>query len=194
MGFLQNTRRPEGLGGRLMVSMMNRGTHAALSEWGLSHLNTEIPQSILEMGCGGGANIRRLMKKYPEARVTGADYSEVSVEKSRTMNRRAIEEGKCAIVQENVRELTFPDQTFELVTAFETVYFWPELTESFREIYRVLKPGGTFFICNETDGDDPADYKWELTRQLKAAGFATVDAERNPDPKNSWICLIARRW
>ena len=43
MGFLQNTRRPEGLGGRLMVSMMNRGTHAALSEWGLSHLNTEIP-------------------------------------------------------------------------------------------------------------------------------------------------------
>ena len=35
------------------------------------------------------------------------------------------------------------------VTAFETVYFWPELAQNFREVYRVLKPGGVFFICNE---------------------------------------------
>ena len=39
-----------------------------------------------------------------------------------------------------------------MVTAFETVYFWPELAQNFREVYRVLKPGGVFFICNEANG------------------------------------------
>ena len=37
--------------------------------------------------------------------------------------------------------------------AFETVYFWPELAQNFREVYRVLKPGGIFFICNEANGE-----------------------------------------
>jgi len=46
------------------------------------------------------------------------------------------------------------------VTAFETVYFWPELAQNFREVYRVLKPGGVFFICNEANGETTKDDKW----------------------------------
>ncbi len=47
--------------------------------------------------------------------------------------------------QASVAELPFKAEQFEVVTAFETVYFWPELTQNFREVYRVLKPGGDFF-------------------------------------------------
>ncbi len=49
---------------------------------------------------------------------------------------------------------------FDAVTAFETVYFWPDLPQCFREVYRVLKPGGTFLICNESNGDTDKDKKW----------------------------------
>ena len=49
---------------------------------------------------------------------------------------------------------------FDVVTAFETVYFWPELAQNFREVYRVLKPGGIFFICNEANGETTKDDKW----------------------------------
>ena len=45
------------------------------------------------------------------------------------------------------------DNRFDAVTAFETVHFWPNLPRCFREVYRVLKPDGTFLICNESNGD-----------------------------------------
>ena len=44
--------------------------------------------------------------------------------------------------------------------SFETVYFWPDLPQCFREVYRVLKPCGTLLICNESNGDTDKDKKW----------------------------------
>ena len=64
MGLLSkvfsNTRKPEGLFGRLMVAGMDGGSHAAMATWGLKKI--DIPQTgeILDIGCGGGANIARL--------------------------------------------------------------------------------------------------------------------------------------
>ena len=49
--------------------------------------------------------------------------------------------------------MIFAGDWFDAVTAFETVYFWPDLPLCFREVYRVLKPSGTFLICNESNGD-----------------------------------------
>lgn len=62
--------------------------------------------------------------------------------------------------QASVAELPFEAEQFDVVTAFETVYFWPELAQNFREVYRVLKPGGIFFICNEANGETTKDDRW----------------------------------
>ena len=51
--------------------------------------------------------------------------------------------------QGSVEHMNFTDASFDVVTAFETVYFWPGLPKCFQEVYRVLKPGGIFLICNE---------------------------------------------
>ena len=82
MSFFENTRKPVGLGGKLMVNMMNIGHHA-LAEWGMSFFNPEPDAKILDCGCGGGANIKALLKKCPRGIVKGVDYSSVSVEKAR---------------------------------------------------------------------------------------------------------------
>lgn len=50
--------------------------------------------------------------------------------------------------------LPFEDNTFDTVTAFETVYFWPDMEKSFSEVKRVLKPGGLFLISMESNGSD----------------------------------------
>ena len=105
---------------------------------------------VLDCGCGGGANMKRLLKKCPQGIVKGIDYSPVSVEKSKKVNEAAIAEGRCAVLQGSVADMMFADDWFDAVTAFETVYFWPDLPQCFREVYRVLKPGGTFLICNES--------------------------------------------
>ena len=202
MSFFENTRKPDGLGGKLMVSMMNVG-HKAMADWGFQFLQIPENGSILDCGCGGGANIERILHEYPNTQVKGIDYSDISVEKSQKVNQKAIAAGRCEVLQASVMELPFADQQFDLVTAFETVYFWPDLLKSFEEIHRVLKNGGTFFICNECNGDTDKDDKWtekipgmtiykdfQLKETLEQAGFCNVAIQKND---KGWICLTAER-
>ena len=58
------------------------------------------------------------------------------------------------VLEGNVQSLPFEDNTFDIVTAFETVYFWPDIEKCFGEVKRVLKPGGTFLIGMESNGSD----------------------------------------
>ena len=201
MSFFENTRKPVGLGGKIMVAMMNLG-HSPVARWGLRFLELTPDAKVLDCGCGGGANIKRLLKKCPEGIVKGIDYSPVSVEKSKKVNEAAIAEGRCAVLQGSVADMMFADNVFDAVTAFETVYFWPDLPQCFREVYRVLKPGGTFLICNESNGDTDKDKKWteiiggmtiykdaELKTYLEQAGFHEVQIHK----KKSWLCITARK-
>ena len=203
MSFFENTRRPVGFGGKLMVAMMNVG-HSAVARWGLQFLNAAPDAKVLDCGCGGGANIKRLLKKCPQGIVKGVDYSPVSVEKSKKVNEAAIAEGRCAVLQGSVADMIFAGDWFDAVTAFETVYFWPGPMESFQEVYRVLKPGGTFMIVNESDGTKQEDEKWtgiiegmriftqeQLTQYLKEAGFSRIAAHVNQE--QHWLCVLAEK-
>lgn len=51
MSFFENTRKPVGLGGKIMVAMMNFG-HSAMAEWGLSFLQPAPDAMVLDCGCG----------------------------------------------------------------------------------------------------------------------------------------------
>ena len=201
MSFFENTRKPIGLGGKIMVTMMNLG-HSPVARWGLRFLELTPDAKVLDCGCGGGANIKRLLKKCPQGVVKGIDYSPVSVEKSKRVNEAAVTKGRCTVLRASVAELPFESEQFDAVTAFETVYFWPDLPQCFREVWRVLKSGGTFLICNESNGDTDKDEKWteiiggmtiykdiELKSCLEQAGFFDVQIYK----KKTWLCVTARK-
>ena len=201
MSFFENTRKPVGLGGKIMVAMMNLG-HSPVARWGLRFLELAPDARVLDCCCGGGANIKRLLKKCPQGIVRGVDYSAVSVEKARNLNRTAIQKGRCAVWQSSVEHIIFEKDWFDVVTAFETVYFWSDLPRCLREVRRGLKPGGTFLICNESNGDTDKDEKWteiiggmtiykdiELKAYLEQAGFHDVQIHK----KKSWLCITVRK-
>ena len=144
-----------------MVAMMNLG-HSPVARWGLRFLELAPDARVLDCGCGGGANIKRLLKKCPRGIVKGIDYSPVSVESRKRSIRPPSRRGRCAVlqVQRGGYATVCQSDWFDAVTAFETVYFWPDLPQCFREVYRVLKPGGTLLICNESNGDTDKDKKW----------------------------------
>lgn len=203
MGFFENTRKPKGFGGKIMVKMMNSG-HSKLAHWGFSKISITEESKVLDVGCGGGANIARWLEKCKSGHVTGIDYSEVSVDESQRRNSAAIKRNRCRIVHGNVADMPFADSTFDYISAFETIYFWPGLETCFAEVCRVLKNGGTFMICNESDGTNTADEKWiekigemkiynkeQICAALKAAGFS--ETESFSDDKKYWLCILAKK-
>ena len=208
MGILSkifsNTRKPEGFFGRMMVNGMNGGSHARMAEWGLSYVNLSEHADVLDIGCGGGANIARLLRGCPKGTVMGIDHSPVSVKKSTEVNAAAIAAGRCKVMEASATSLPFADSAFDLVTAFETVYFWPEIEKCFAGVHRILKEGGCFVIVNEDDGLTDANKKWEkiidgmhtytpdeLRAHLIAAGFHNIAVHR--DEQHHWLCVLAKK-
>ena len=202
MSFFQNTCKPKGIGGKIMVHMMNTG-HYSMAEWGFTHMEIQSDNVCLDIGCGGGANVRKLLEKSPYGRVVGIDHSEISVEKSKKINKAGIESKRCEILQGDVMKLPFRGETFDVITAFETIYFWPDISEAFKKVYKILKIGGTFMICNESNGENPKDEKWtkiiqgmkiynseQIEKSLEDAGFRGVKVDKT---KKGWICVVVKK-
>ena len=184
--FFSQCARPEGFLGRMMLRFMNFG-HAPLTNWGLSLVKFRDDLTMLDIGCGGGATLKRLLKRSTGGKVFGIDISEESVAKARNLNKQLLG-SQVFVEQGSADSLPWAPQTFDVVTAVETVYFWPDLQKCFQEVKRVLKPGGQFAIMLEViEGDSmwtnvvdgmtvyPPE---QLKDMLEQAGFSDVEMFR----------------
>ena len=207
-----NARKPVGELGDKLLDRMNE-SHESLAQWGVSHLDISKEDVILDIGCGGGVNVERFLQ-MTENKVYGLDYSEIAVEKSTKLNQDAIDEGRCEVIQGSVSELPFEDNTFDIVTGFETVYFWPDFVNDCKEVRRVLKDDGIMFICNEAIPDEEDERQKELIdlldmkifsedefdEYLREAGFSDIIcfSKSGPDSVDrelvtGWLGVIARK-
>ena len=184
--FFSQCARPEGALGRVMLSFMNY-THAPLTNWGLKLVDVQDGWTMLDVGCGGGFTIRRLLKQSKNAKVYGIDISEESVAKAKKVNADVLDK-QVFVTQGSAEKLPYEDRKFDLVTAVETVYFWPNLPDCLQEVRRILKSGGKFAILVEVVDSDS---KWtnvvegmtaysqeDLKRLLDNAGFTQTEIHR----------------
>ena len=177
---------PQGRMGQAMLKFMNL-CHAPLTNWGLSLVDIQSGWTMLDIGCGGGATLKRLLKRSQGAKVYGIDISEDSVAKAIKVNADVIDK-QVFVQQGSAAELPYEDGTFNLVTAVETVYFWPNLPNCLLEVRRVLKPEGHFVIMVEVVDTDSnwtnvvegmTAYTPEQLKQfLDDAGFTQTEIHR----------------
>ena len=136
--------------------------HSKVTDWGLSKITIRSQDIILDVGCGGGRTVNKLAAIATEGKVYGLDFSQASVAFAKRTNRHWIDADRVEIREGSVSHLPFADDIFDLVTAVETHFWWPDLPADMREVLRVLKPGGTFIIIAEI-------YKGADTRIAKLA-------------------------
>jgi SAM-dependent methyltransferase len=190
--------KPHGEEGFETIENMNVN-HKEISEFAFSILDVGSDDNILDIGCGGGVNIEKFLK-LTSGNVNGLDYSEVSVEASIKQNHIAVENGRCNVIQADVSDMPISDEKYDLVSAFETIYFWPEIGETFKEVSRIIKPDGQFMIAQGTDGNHPDDELWlstvdgmhiytapELKEYLLDAGFSSVESHVK---ENDYILVV----
>ena len=201
----RQVRKPSGFLGKRILRGMSLG-HAKMTDWGLQRV--EVPKNgvLLDIGCGGGRTVQRLAALAPEGRVVGLDYSATSVAVSRDTNAEGIAAGRVQIELGSVAALPFPESTFDVVTAVETHYYWPDLPANVREILRVLKPGGTFVLIAETYRGGPLRFLYGLIMPLLGAAFLSAAEHRellegagftgvaiHHVAWKNWICVTGRR-
>ena len=198
-------RKPARWLGIPFVWMMNR-SHAALTEWALEAVVIEPTFTMLDIGCGGGATVKRLAMRAPRGRVYGVDYASGSVGVAKVVNAQLIHDNRVEIVQGSVSRLPFKTDSFDLAAAVETLYYWPDPVNDLREIRRVLKPGGTLVVVAETHGRSRHGALQRVAMKLMRSNNPSVDEERDAlnaagyvdiqmveHPSNSWIRAAGRK-
>lgn len=199
--------KPTGWLGRFNLWRMN-ASHAGLTDWGLGHISVSDNYTILDVGCGGGRTISKLAAIATQGKVYGVDYSEESVAATKRTNARGIALGRVEICHGSVSQLPFPDGMFDLVTAVETHFWWPDLPGDMREVFRVTKPGGNLIVVAEV-------YKGAITTVSKLAekyasrtGLMLLSADEHgqlltnagfsgvqviEERTKGWICTFGRK-
>lgn len=191
MSFFQHFAKPQGRLGRMLLRGMNKG-HFPLTAYTLDAIDLTDKETLLDIGCGGGRTVSELLRRAPRARVCGMDYAPAAVRVATEYNAAAIRAGRCDICQGDARDLPYRDEVFAVVTAIETLYFWPEPKRCFAEVARVLKPGGYFLIGMESGSETAMNiftslikgmvyYRPEDIRRLAKTGGLDVERiETNP--------------
>jgi SAM-dependent methyltransferase len=190
--------KPHGEEGIETIRNMNEN-HREISEFAFSLIDVDGDSDILDIGCGGGVNIEKFLK-LTSGNVDGLDYSELSVAESLRRNGDC---GRCRVYHADVCDMPIDDESYDIASAFETVYFWPDISETFREVYRIIRPCGQFMIAQGTDGNHPDDEKWlatvegmkvytapELEKCLLDAGFESVESRVK---ENDYILVVIAR-
>ena len=73
--ILQNTSCPQGFWGRMILRGMNC-SHASLAHRGMKQVEWQPEWNVLDIGCGGGANLKRLLELCPKGKIYGIDLQE----------------------------------------------------------------------------------------------------------------------
>ena len=203
--LVNQVRKPTKWVGRLFLWTMNL-SHSGVTDWGLKHVAIEEGFRILDVGCGGGRTIEKLAALAAKGTVYGVDYAAGSVAASSAKNAQLIQEGRVEIARASVSRLPFAADKFDLVTAVETQYYWPDPVNDMREVLGVLKPGGTLVVIAESYRKGANDWlhgpAMKLVRSANlsvaeqrelfaAAGFE--DIRISEERAQGWICGVGKK-
>jgi ubiquinone/menaquinone biosynthesis C-methylase UbiE len=134
---------PSGIGGWLVRLGMNRG-NARVNAFAVDRLDVGPADKVVEVGFGGGPNLRRLMDRG--ASVVGIDRSPDAVAAATKLFAAECAQGRARFVLGNVEDLPIADGSCTKALTVHTVYFWRSLEKGFGEFYRALRPGGLLAV------------------------------------------------
>jgi ubiquinone/menaquinone biosynthesis C-methylase UbiE len=164
--------------------------------------------AILDVGCGGGRTIAKLAAASGSGKVSGIDHSADSLRVASMTNAELIQSGRVAVREGSVSQLPWAEDTFDLATAVETHFFWPDLPGDVRELWRVIKPGGSLVIIAEVYRGANAAKSRMVEKYAPKAGMTLLtpdehqyllvkagfkDVQVFTDASKGWICVVGRK-
>ncbi len=114
-------------------------------------MNLQENQRVLDVGCGVGGPAREIIK-FAGVNVMGLNNNDYQIERSLQYAKKEGLEAKYNATKGDFMQMSFPENSFDAVYAIEATVHAPDLQGVYEQIFRVLKPGGTFGV-----------YEWLMT-------------------------------
>ncbi|MBC6118756.1 class I SAM-dependent methyltransferase [Listeria innocua] len=164
-----------------------------LSKWTISNTELSNVNHVLDIGYGGGSNVKNLAELNKNWTIYGVDISEESYKTATNLNKKAINNGKVELSVQDVASMNYQAGIFDVVYAIQTHMYWDNPKKGFEEIYRVMSQEGVLIVSSEKDKIDyhMDEYKTTatLTLLLKEIGFREVVEKE----KGNWVLYTIRK-
>lgn len=193
-------RRPGGLLGYLFYRFPFG--HKTGFDLALGRIPPTAGDTVLEVGCGGGVFMRRVLASG--CRAIGIDHSPDMIANSARLNRKSVEEGRLVLHRADAASLPVADGFADKVFCLNAFFFFPDPASSLREMARALKPGGVLALVTS-----PPEFRAQVARfsrgmadsmrfdapetlatWAKDAGLMTVETVQVP---GAGILFVARK-
>ena len=165
----------------------------------LRHLEGNAPQTILDLGCGPGRDLKTF---------TDLGHHAIGLEGASRFVEMAREHSGCEVWEQNLLALDLPAERFDGVYANAVLFHVPsaELARVLGELHRTLKPRGVLFSSNPRgqgqegwNGDRYGVYHelsaWQA--YMKAAGFEELEHYYRPAglpiEQQPWLASVWRK-
>jgi len=191
---------PEQLG--VLDQFHTRGLAATAQLAKLVGINADM--SVLDVGSGVGGPARYLAATYG-CRVTGVDLSEPFVDAARYLTKRTGQSRQVSFLSASALELPFDDGRFDAVLLLHVAMNIADRTQLYREIRRMLKPGGRFatFDVVLINGEPHYPVPWARTpatsflltaaatrEAIESTGFRTLAWQDDTEAAKAWIAQL----
>ncbi|KAK9480238.1 S-adenosyl-L-methionine-dependent methyltransferase [Lipomyces japonicus] len=108
---------------------------------------------VLDVGCGVGGPAQEIAR-FTDCNVVGLNNNDYQVERATHYAKKLGLADQLSFVKGDFMQMDFEKESFDAVYAIEATVHAPSLEGVYGEIYKVLKPGGTFGV-----------YEWVMTDQ-----------------------------
>ena len=99
-----------------------------------------IPRRVIDIGSGVGLSTKSLFEIYPKAEFFMVDHS------SESLNSNILYDKNILPVCADFKNIPFENSTFDFVFSSSALHWEIDIQNSFKEIYRILKPRGLFLF------------------------------------------------
>lgn len=129
-----------------MNSAMSFGLHRRWLRKAIDNVAAESPTKILDVATGTADVAIALSRRLPDALITGIDLSEGMLDVGRKKVDKASLSSRITLQQADCLNLPFPDNSFDCITVAYGVRNFEHLLEGYKEMTRVLRPGGKIVV------------------------------------------------
>ena len=158
-----------------LVWDMNQAECDAYLENALSGIPEHFSGKLLEVPVGTGILTMPLYRTLPEADITCLDYSaDMMGQAQEKANRLHLK--NVTFQQGDVGTLPFTDGEFDIILSLNGFHAFPDKEAAYREVFRVLSPGGTFCGCFYVKSEHKRT-DWFVRHVYEKAGFFTPPYE-----------------